>query len=228
MRRVLVAQNVGLWIRLNRHLSGVGAVDLVETPTLETGRLLAQLERPAIVVFSDGAGRIEAQELVADLKQRGCRGTHVVVASDELEPTSRPFRPDGAALVICPEDDLGRVVTELLALNELPQETIDLLVHYEKDHEDGSDSAGGFVVVLDLAEKSLLLQADKPLEIDSELSLNFFLPAAAEDLPRDKVLLVCRIESCPNETDLIYTASVSDIDAEAAASVRRFLAKGSS
>ena len=223
MRRILVAQSVGLWLRLNRHFSGVGAVDLVETPVLETGRLLAQLERPAIVVFGGEAGRLEAEDLVTGLEQRGCRGTRVVLAWAELEPTARPLSADDRTLVICPEDDLVHVVIELLALSEQPEAKLDLLVHYRAD--EATTAGEGFVIVLDLDEKNLLLQGDHPFEIDTELSLNFFLPGPTPDSPRDKVSLACRIESCRDESDLIYTARVSSIDAQATATVQRFLGR---
>ena len=226
MRRVLVAQNIGLWIRLNRELSGFSAVDLVETPTVETGRLLAQLERPAIVVFSGEAGRGEAEGLAADLERRGFKETRVVLASADLEPTPRPVSPDEGILVICAEDDLGLVVTELLALSEQPEETVDLLVHYQTDT--GEVSGEGFIVVLALDEKNLLLQCDHSFEIGAELTLNFFLPGPSSDSPRDKVSLTCRVESCRDELDLIYTACVSSIDAQAAEVVQRFLARDES
>jgi hypothetical protein len=222
VRRILVAQSVGLWIRLNRHLSGVSAVDLVETPTLETGRLLARLERPAIVVFSGEAGRPEAEDLVADLDERASKGTRVVLVSEDLAPTARPLQADGPALVVCPPDDLVHVVTELLALGEEPKRALDLLVHYQADA--GSTPGEGFVIVLDLDEQQLVLQGDHAFEIGTELSLHFFLPGPVPEGPRDKVSLTCRVESCRNEVDLIYGAAVSGIDASAARAVQRFLA----
>lgn len=226
VRRILVAQSVGLWIRLNRHFSGVGAVDLVETPTLETGRLLARLERPAIVVLSGEDGRVEADELVADLEDAACKGTRVVLVSETLEATPRPLSDDGGAPVICTANDLVHVVTELLALGEEPHETLDLLVHYEADASNGAGE--GFVVLLYLDEQQLVMQGDHPFEIDTELSLNFFVPGSGPAASRDKVSLTCRIESCRNEIDLIYGAVVSGIDARAAAAVHRLLGRSAS
>ena len=226
MRRILVAQSVGLWIRLNRHLSGFSEVELVETPTVETGRLLAQLERPSIVVFSDEGGRREAEDLVSGLKQRGCVGTRVVLTSAELEATPRPLCAEDTTLVTCAADDLGHVVTELLALSEQPDEMLDLLVHYQTD--EATTDGEGFVIVLDLDEKSLLLQGDRAFEIDEELSLNLFLPSPSADSPREKVSLTCRIESCRDGIDLIYTACVSNIDARGTAAVQRFVVRSGS
>lgn len=222
MRRVLVAQSVGLWIHLNRHLSGVSAVDLVETPTLEGGRILAQLERPAIVVFGKEAGLEEAEHLIDSLERGGCRGTRVVLASDALEPTPRPPSVEDRTLVICGAEDLVHVVTELLALCEELVGTLDLLVHYRTD---AGRPGEGFVVVLDLDEKSLLLQADRAFEIDTALSLDFFLPGAGPDAPREKVSVQCRVESCGDHDDLIYTARVSSIDPGALSILQRFLGR---
>lgn len=225
MRTILVAQSVGLWIRLNRHLSGVSAVDLVETPTLEDGRLLAQLERPAIVVFEGEAVRPEAKSLVEALTRNDCRETRVVLVSQCLEPTPRPPSADDRSLVICAADDLVHVVTELLALDEAPGQALDLLVHY-RSH--ASTPPEGFVIVLDLDEKSLLLQGDHVFEAEAVLSLDFFLPGDSPGSPREKVSLECTIESCLDESDLMYGARISSIDPAATAAVQRFLARSES
>ena len=226
MRRVLVAQSVGLWIRLNRHFSGVGNVDLVETPTLEGGRLLAQLERPAVVVFGREAGLLEAESLVAALDQQGCHETRVVLISDDAEKGSAPRVEQERSLVVCGEAEILPVVTELLASSEKPQERLDLLVHYACDGPSGSRE--GFVIVLDLDEKTLVFQADEGFEPGAELSLGFFLPGAAPGAERTRVALDCRVESGGEANDLIYTARISSIDPDASRAVERFLGRGES
>ncbi len=81
------------------------------------------------------------------------------------------------------------------------------------------------MIVLDLDEKSLLLQGDRAFELETVLSLDFFLPSAEPDAPREKVSLQCRVESCGDEDDLIYTARVSSIDPGALSILQRFLGR---
>lgn len=226
MRRVLVAQSVGLWIRLNRHLSGVSAVDLVETPTLENGLALAHLERPAVVVLGRESGIEEAERLLETLLRSESAVTRVVFASDDVEPSPRPLVAGDSSLVTCSEEELVSVVSELLAAAEEPRPSLDLLVHYRSDSE--REPSEGFVVVLDLDEKSLLLQADEVVEIGRELSLDFFAAASAPGMHREKVSLVCVVESCRDEADLSYHARISRLDAAARAAIRRLRGGGES
>lgn len=223
MRRILVAQSIGLWIRLNRHLSGVGAVDLVETPTLEGGQLLAQLERPAIVVFGEEASREEVERLAADLERQGCTDTRLVLVTSREVATPRPPETSDR-IVVCPPDDLVPVVTELLALDERSDETLDLLVHYTCETPSESSPAEGFVIVLDMDEKSLFFQADHPFEIETDLGLSFFLSGATDEAPRERVALSCTIES-GDARDLMYRARITSLREPASQALRRFLGR---
>ena len=218
MRRVLVAESVGLWIHLNRHLSGVSEVDLVETPTLESGRLLAQLERPSVVVLGRESLLADAESLVRDFERNDWAGTRIVLASESLEASERPFRPNDPSVVICPEEEIPSAVTELLALNEEPDRSLDLLVHYRSDG--GTGPSEGFIVVLDLDPKRLLLHSDEELAEGQELVLDFFVPGAP-GAHREKVSLSCTVGTARDGSELVYEARVSEIDETAAAAVSR-------
>ncbi len=113
MRRILVIQDVGLWIDLNRHLSGVDCVELVEAMSFEQGQILAQIERPRIVVYgadnSDGPGRAPEQ-LLGQLRERGLQDTQVIaVVSGQDGTHGRDPRPHSSDSSDAPAADTRRI-----------------------------------------------------------------------------------------------------------------------
>ena len=80
VQRILVIQDVGLWIDLNRRLSGVVSVDLFEALSFETGQILAQIERPKVVVYGTAV-------IIKPLKNyvpTGALGNIMAVIADEI------------------------------------------------------------------------------------------------------------------------------------------------
>lgn len=223
MRRILVIKNVGLWIALNRHFSSVSSVDLVETPTFETGKILAQVERPDVVVCSSGSATGETIELLQELRERGLDAIKIVLVEDRGTEKAPPPSSSDPGLVVCNQDDLVEVVSGLLDLSDETKESapFELLSHYEILTNPSGEPRRGFAILLELDERKILLESDYPLETSDVMLLNFFLNEAEESTEREKVTLTCEIRLCRDEAKLVYTAAVSTIDEDSRLALRR-------
>ena len=232
MRRILVIQDVGLWIDLNRHLSGVDCVELVEAMSFEQGQILAQIERPRIVVYgadnSDGPGQAPEQ-LLAQLRERGLLETQVIAVvggpdvarAHDLKPQSS----DSSDAIVCTADELLERVSSLLDLTTGPQKPkVELLAHYEVDGGASRSPRSGFAVLLELSERRLLFETDLCLEQATEMHLNFFLQEPESDAQRSNVSLSCVIGQCRDEAKMIYSARVSKIGDDARQAIQRYTA----
>lgn len=220
MRRVLVIQDVGLWIELNRHLSGVASVDLVEAVSFETGQLLAQIERPEIVVYGPQADGPGPEALVRDFRAAGIDEIDVIaIDSAAPEPAAKHA---SEAPVTCAPSHLVELVLALLELTtEEPEAAMELLAHYELAGETNGEVVRGFAVILELSDRRLLFESDVPLETGSELDMNFFLTDAIGGSERAKISLSCILARCRDDARLIYSARVSKLTDGARVAVRR-------
>lgn len=226
MRRVLVIQDVGLWIDLNRHLSGVASVDLVEAVSFETGQLLAQVERPEVVVYGadgDGPG---AEELAREFQEAGLSEIQVVSIDSNAAAEAPASNRTPGLPIVCTPDRLGGLVSELLDLSEEPSDpSVELLAHYELDGE-GNEVVRGFAVILELSDRHVAFESDVPLETEAELRMNFFLADPAGESQRVKVSMSCVVAQCRDEAKLIYGARVSKISEAARQALQRHSALG--
>ena len=229
MRRVLVIQDVGLWIDLNRHLSGVASVDLVEAVSFEMGQLLAQIERPEIVVYGadgDGPG---ASEVAREFLAAGLAEIQVIsidesatAVDDSMATKPTPGRP-----IVCSQERLCGLVSELLELSgEESEPDVGLLAHYELGDESG-EVERGFLLILELSDRYLAFEADVPLETGSELRMNFFLADPAGESQRVKVSMSCIVAQCRDEAKLVYGARVSKLQESAREALQRHAVGGS-
>jgi hypothetical protein len=223
---------VGLWIDLNRHLSGVDCVELVEAMSFEQGQILAQIERPRIVVYgadnSDGPGRAPEQ-LLGQLRERGLLDTQVIAVVSGQDGTHgrdpRPESSDSSDAIVCTADELLDRVSGLLDLATGPQKPkVELLAHYEVDGGASRSPRSGFAVLLELSERRLLFETDLCLEQATEMHLNFFLHDPDSDAQRSNVSLSCVIGQCRDEAKMIYSARVSKIGDDARQAIQRYTA----
>jgi hypothetical protein len=223
VRKILVIENVGLWIALNRHLSGVDSVELIETTTTEMGTILAQIERPDIVVCSGISAGSGPRGLLRELRKRGLDDIHVVCV-DDGDGGGDPGSQAAAGLSVCDSEHFVSVVTELLELSEeKPEQGVELLAHYEIRSDSQGAPRRGFAILFELNERHLLLESDIPLDTGGELLLSFFLsPAGAE---RTKISLTCIISHCRDDKLLRYSARVSKIEQGTKTELQRFAAE---
>ena len=87
---------------------------------------------------------------------------------------------------------------------------LELLAHYELEHE-GGKTRSGFAMILELTERRLLLETDLPFAQGDELRLNFFLPDAGAAAGRTKIGLRCLVGQCVDAERLHYSARVREI-----------------
>jgi hypothetical protein len=214
LRRVLVIQDVGLWIDLNRHLSGVASVDLVEALSFETGQLLAQIERPEIVIYgalNDGPG---ADEIAREFREAGLSEIQIVLIDESASTIDDSTAARTAAAgrpIVCSPDCLLGLISELLQLtDEEPEPCVELLAHYEYDTGE-NEVQRGFAVILELTERHLAIESDVPLEAGNEVRMNFFLADPDGNAQRVKISLSCVVAQCRDEAKLIYSARISEI-----------------
>jgi hypothetical protein len=228
VRRVLVIQDVGLWIDLNRHLSGVASVDLVEAVSFETGQLLAQIERPRIVVYGPNTEGPGAASLAQEFRAAGLSEIQVIAIDESaVESNARlPTRGSSGQPIVCSRDRLVGLVGELLALSgEESRPKIELLAHYELKGEQGEPTRG-FAVICELSERSVAFESDVPLERGCELHLNFFLTEPSSESKRVKISLSCIVAQCRDEARLIYGARVSKLRDDARRALQRYALVG--
>ena len=216
VRRILVIQDVGLWIDLNRHLSGVGSVELVEAMSFEQAQILAQVERPEIVVYrADGSGP-EPEELLRRLRERGVEKT-VVIAVERAPGSRDPSGRSASAAhnseaIVCSAEELLELVSSLLNLDaERAKPSVELLAHYDVEAGSSEEARSGFAVVLELTERRLLLETDLSLEPGTEMLLNFFLQVPDSDAQRSNVSLSCEVTQCRDEAKLIHSVRVTKL-----------------
>ncbi len=88
---------------------------------------------------------------------------------------------------------------------------LELLAHYELVEESTGRARSGFAVLLELADRRLMLEGDVPFKAGDTLDMNFFLPDSGSDLGRTKISLRCMIAQCRDEEQLHYSARVSKI-----------------
>lgn len=224
MQRILVIQDVGLWIDLNRHLSGVASVDLFEALSFETGQILAQIERPKVVVYGTDCDGPGPEEFHRQLRASGF-GEIQVVAVDP-QATGRP-RGDGP--IFCRADELQDVITSLLDPSAPAEaEEAELLAHYEVAEDGAEASSSGFAVVLELKEDALVFESDKPLSKGAKVSLNFFLPDPTSDAQRTRVAVDCKIVECRDDAGLLFVAHVTRIASDSRKVLTRYIDAGAS
>jgi hypothetical protein len=214
VRRVLVIQDVGLWIDLNRHLSGVASVDLVEAVSFETGQLLAQIERPRVVIYgahSDGPG---PAALAREFRAAGLDEIQLIAVDPSATASGATASASGASgqPIACPPERLAALVIELLA-------------HYELKGEAG-DVVRGFAVILELSERSVAFESDISLEGGAELHMNFFLVDPMSETQRVKISLSCIVAQCRDDAKLVYGARVSKLGDDARRAVQRHVLLG--
>jgi hypothetical protein len=223
VRRVLVIQDVGLWIDLNRHLSGVASVDLVEAVSFETGQLLAQIERPRVVIYgahSDGPG---PAALAREFRAAGLDEIQLIAVDPSANASGATASASGASgqPIACPPERLAALVIELLELDlDEPAPKIELLAHYELKDEAG-ELVRGFAVILELSERSVAFESDIPLDCGAELHMNFFLVDPTSETQRVKISLSCIVAQCRDDAKLIYGARVSKLGDDARRAVQR-------
>ena len=217
MKRILVIQDVSLWIDLNRHLSGVASVDLVEALSFETGQLLAQIERPEIVVYgAEGNGR-GATEGAREFLAAGLTGIQVISIDPNASDVDDARTANGVPgrVIVCSPERLFGLVSELLDLTaDEPDPTVELLAHYERDLQ-GGEVERGFAVILELTDRHIAFESDVQLETGCELRMNFFLVDPLGEAARRKISLSCIVAQCRDEAKLIYSSRVSKIEESA-------------
>jgi hypothetical protein len=224
VRRILVIQDVGLWIDLNRHLSGVDSVDLVEAMSFEQAQILAQVERPEIVVYREGSGP-EPEELLQQLQERGVREAIVLAVARTPEAGSLGALPAAGEAAVCAQEELVDLVGRLLDLETAPEKPqIELLAHYDVEPGSFDEPRSGFAVVLELSERRLLLEADLSLEPGTNLLLNFFLQEPDGDAQRTNVSLACVVSQCHDEAKQIYSARVTKLAEPARRAIQLYTA----
>jgi hypothetical protein len=221
VRRILVIKDVGLWIALNRHFAGSATISLSEAPTLEMGLELAQIEKPELVVCSlPGAARYP-ETLERLLHEHGLAKQAVVCVSEQ-EDEPRDLRAD---FKLCCSDDFLGCVEEVIDLRSRQGcgEKVDLLAHFEVDGGDGA-LRRGFVNLIELSQRELLLETEDALELGTEIALAFFVPGVAgAGGPKAKIGLRCRIRRCHDVGKLLYVADLIELEESAEADFERFL-----
>jgi hypothetical protein len=228
VRRVLVIQDVGLWIDLNRHLSGVASVDLVEAVSFETGQLLAQIERPRVVIYgahSDGPG---PAALAREFRAAGLDEIQLIAVDPSANASGATASGSGTPgqPIVCPPEHLAALVSELLELDlDEPAPKIELLAHYELKDEAG-ELVRGFAVILELSERSVAFESDILLEGGAELHMNFFLVDPMSETQRRKISLSCIVAQCRDDAKLVYGARVSKLGDDARRAVQRHVLLG--
>ena len=228
MRRILVIQDVSLWIDLNRHLSGVESVDLVEAMSFEQARILAQVERPEIVVYrADGSGPAP-EELLRQLQERGVEKSVVIAverSSGAGPPSDRSDTARYSRAIVCTPEELLDQVSRLLNLDAAhAKPTVELLAHYDVNAGSSEEPRSGFAVVLELTERRLLLEADLSLEPGAEMLLNFFLQEPGSDAQRSNVSLACAVTQCHDEAKLVYSVRITKLEDKSRDAIQRYTA----
>jgi hypothetical protein len=228
VRRILVIQDVSLWIDLNRHLSGVDSVDLVEAMSFEQAQILAQVERPEIVVYrADGSGPAP-EDLLRQLRECGVEKAVVIAverSSGDRGPSDRSLATGHSEAILCSPEELLDLVSGLLDLDsESAKPTVELLAHYDVNAGSSQEPRSGFAVVLELSERRLLLETDLSLEPGVEVLLNFFLQGPGSDAQRSNVSLACAVTQCHDEAQLVYSARVTKLEDESRNAIQRYAA----
>jgi hypothetical protein len=215
MQQILVINNVGLWLSLNRHLAGQGSVRLSEAPSLEMGIRLAKVELPDLVVCStDNLGH-SPEELSRLLAEAGLE-TMPVVCVDHRATRSHPMDAGDTGLSVCSSSGFLEAVDRAMPVPESPGTStcVDLLAHFEFLSDQPDETRRGFVNVLEVDAGSLLIESNQSLEIGDLLLLSLFLPRRGDDAAseaRVQVSMRCEVRHCRHEGKLLYEMKILEV-----------------
>ncbi|MGH0035821.1 MAG: hypothetical protein ACQGVK_12415 [Myxococcota bacterium] len=223
MIRILVVNDAGLWISLNRHLASMREVHLSEAPSLDAGLRLARMERPDLLVCStDGLEQDTGQlaRMVGDLPER----TRVLCV-DRGAPAGVP---EEARFMTCRRDQLLASVDLFAAPSDSTPKgvPVDMLAHFELRTGTEDEPRRGFANLIEFGPAEVLMESDEALEVGDRLDLTFFVPAAAGDkgASRRKISLRCDVAACRDEGKLLYTADFQSLDDDSEEALQRYVA----
>lgn len=175
VQRILVIDNVGLWISLNRHFAGEGNVRVSDATTIQTGLRLAAVEQPEIIVCSSESIDRSLTDLSKLFREAGVDETKVVCVA---EPDVLASAPRGLAMQICGLDRFIEIVDAIMSTALKPRSgvTVDLLAHFDRQGAQEGEEARGFVNLLEIDGTRFLIESTIELNLHEVIDLNFFLP----------------------------------------------------
>ncbi len=210
MKRILVVDDVSLWLSLNRYFAGGSDVEVSEVDSLETGMRLAQIERPDLLACGtqiDDRDRAWLEKSAAELPDR----TRVLCVDKQADtgiPEPAPFascRPERFL------DTVGRWMD--VEQQQLQGVSVDLLAHFEMPEPAGGEPRRGFANLIALSHEELLMESDDALDVGDQLSLTFFVGAEEGAVSRrQQVSLRCEIRRCHDAEKLLYVARARPVD----------------
>lgn len=225
MKRILVIGDDSLWLELNRHLAGDSRAGLNETPNIDLGLRLAQMESPEVIVCRAGRDGPTLFDLARRLRERGIDTRRVLCVSEDTSgPGVDEMLRTGAA--VCHPEMFVDEIEQLLESNaEEEGVRLHVLAHFELDSADSAPLERGFVNVLRLGSSRLLVESRDALAKGDKLALQFMLPrgVSGETTEREAISLRCEIQDCRDPERLRYEARVLELADEARASIDRFL-----
>ena len=83
MKRILVIEDIRLWLALNRHFAGCPGVRLNESPTMELGLRLAQVDSPDLIVCRADDGEHSPLALARLFRDREIHARRVICVHNQ-------------------------------------------------------------------------------------------------------------------------------------------------
>jgi hypothetical protein len=227
LRRILVIESVGLWIALTRQFAGRDSVQVSEASSLEMGVKIAQVEQPSLIACRPDELDRSITELASILVDAGLESIPTLCVHSTPTPEFNRDSRHGK-LSTCHQDDVLAAVNAALRSDEAPGATaeLEILAHYETRSGTDGEPLRGFLNLLDIDVRTLVVESSVPLEVGDLLGLSFFLPRIAEPLAsgeRVHVTLDCKVESCINPSNLYYTVRIKKISDESEAAFQRYV-----
>jgi hypothetical protein len=215
MQQILVINNVGLWLSLNRHFAGQGSVRLSEAPSLEMGIRLAKVELPDLVVCSAhdlGHSPAELSRLFAEVGLE----TMPVVCVDDRATRSDYMEAGETGLSVCSSGAFLESVESAMPVPERrgTSTCVDLLAHFELLSDQPDETHRGFVNVLEVDAGTLLIESNQRMEIGDLLQISLFLPRTDEKAvseERVQVSMRCEVRHCRDESKLLYGVKILEV-----------------
>ncbi len=230
MQRILVIDDVGLWISLNRHFAGDETIRISEIPSFESGLRLAGAEQPDLVVCpADGESR-SPDQVARHLRRAGLETQLVLCVFTGAKRAGTPPNPD-VNLSICAPDRFTATVDRLLeqSNNPHPSAELDLLAHFELLSTLPGEPSRGFMNLRQINTYELVLECSTPLATEDQLALTFHLPRTERtdgSSERFKIGLRCRIHRCLDAEKMIFSASIQSVDANCRDMLTQFIEGG--
>jgi hypothetical protein len=227
VQRILVIDNVELWLSLNRHFAGQGLVRVSEAYSLKTGISLAQVDLPDLVVCSSGDAGPSPAELSRLFEEARLDALPVICVHDRARDETSAVSGN-TNFQVCSPDEFLEAVNRVVGIPRQWETSarVDLLAHFQTVSDAPDERRRGFVNLLEIDSHMLLIESGEALQIGDFLDLTFHIPTrreTASSRQRVKVSLRCEIRRCQDENKLLYKARFRKVDRKSEAAFLEFI-----